>query len=160
MLIIKQKQKISKISRRIWMKPWLKTWSDKSACANIILKLLLTTNSSIIFRRIQKQLPEMFLKILQILQENTRVGVSQSSGSSTIKKRLLHRYLFVKFEKFFRTSILKKIWKTASVSWLLHHILIFTVHLRYTFFSFTNNFFKPCSDERQNGFKLFKTKTK
>ena len=110
------------------MKPWLKAWSDKSACANIILKLLLTTNSSIIFRRIQKQLPEMFLKILQILQENTRVGASQSSGSSTIKKRLLHRYLFVKFEKFFRTSILKKIWKTASVSWLLHHILIFTVH--------------------------------
>ena len=35
------------------MKPWLKTWSDKSACANIILELLLITNSSIILESMQ-----------------------------------------------------------------------------------------------------------
>ena len=48
------------------------------------------------WRRIQKQPPEMLLKILQISQENTCVGVSflqncKSLDSSTIKKRLLHR---------------------------------------------------------------------
>ena len=53
MLIIKQKQKISKILKRIWMKPWLKTRSDRSACVNIILELLLTTNSGIILKGMQ-----------------------------------------------------------------------------------------------------------
>ena len=53
MLIIKQKQKVPKIPKRIWMKTWLKTRSDNSACANIILELLLTTNSGIILESMQ-----------------------------------------------------------------------------------------------------------
>ena len=39
LLLIKQKQRNSKIPERIWIKPWLKTRSDKSACANIFLEL-------------------------------------------------------------------------------------------------------------------------
>ena len=42
LLLIKQKQKNSKIPKRIWMKPCSKTRSGKSACANIFLELLLT----------------------------------------------------------------------------------------------------------------------
>ena len=38
LLYIKQKQKNSKIPKRIRMKPCLKTMSDKSACANIFLE--------------------------------------------------------------------------------------------------------------------------
>ena len=37
--------KISKIPKCIWMKPCLKTRSDKSACANIFLELLLTNSN-------------------------------------------------------------------------------------------------------------------
>ena len=36
LLLIKQKQKNSKIPKRIWMKPCSKTRSDKSTCANIL----------------------------------------------------------------------------------------------------------------------------
>ena len=42
LLLIKQKQKNSKIPKRIWMKPCSKTRSDRSACANIFLELPLT----------------------------------------------------------------------------------------------------------------------
>ena len=42
LLLIKQKQKNSKIPKRIWMKPCSKTRSDKSTCANIFLELPLT----------------------------------------------------------------------------------------------------------------------
>ena len=38
LLLIKQKQKTSKIPKRIWMKPCLKTRSDKSPYANIFLE--------------------------------------------------------------------------------------------------------------------------
>ena len=83
------------------MKPFLKTTRDKSACANVFLELPLTT-SGIIFEwmqhhamdhtltytlyidylwhshrnKIQKHPPKVFLKNLQISQENTCVGVS------------------------------------------------------------------------------------
>ena len=40
--LIKQKQKNSKIQKRIWMKQCSKTRSSKSACANIFLELSLT----------------------------------------------------------------------------------------------------------------------
>ena len=49
--------------------------------------------------------------------------------SCTIKKRLLHRWFPVKFEKFLRTLISKNI--RRMLMWLLHHILIyyiFTIH--------------------------------
>ena len=52
MLLIKQKQKNSKIPKRIWMKPCLKTRSEKSACANIFLEHSLT-NSVIILEWMQ-----------------------------------------------------------------------------------------------------------
>ena len=42
LLLIKQKQKNSKIPKRIWMKPCSKTRSAKSGCANIFLELSLT----------------------------------------------------------------------------------------------------------------------
>ena len=42
LLLIKQKQKNSKIPKRIRMKPCWKTRSDKSACGNIFLELPLT----------------------------------------------------------------------------------------------------------------------
>ena len=41
LLLIKQKQKNSKIPKRIWMKPCSKTRSAKSGCANIFLELSL-----------------------------------------------------------------------------------------------------------------------
>ena len=61
--------------------------------------------------------------------------VASLQACSVIKKRLLCRCFPVKFEKFLRTHILKNIWTTASVYWLLHQILIFTIHYR-TCFSF------------------------
>ena len=42
LLLIKQKQKNSKIPKRIWMKPCSKTRSNKSTCANIFSELPLT----------------------------------------------------------------------------------------------------------------------
>ena len=79
-----------------------------------------------------KEPPEVFLKILLISQKNTCVGVSylqsrKPSGLQLSKKWPLHRCIPVKIEKFWRTPILKNIWTTASVYWLLHHILIFTI---------------------------------
>ena len=91
--------------------------------------------------RILKQSPEVFLKVLQISQESSCVGVSFFYKVSILqacnntKKRLLYRCVPVKFEKFWRTPISKNIWTTASVYWLLHHILIFTI-LYSTRFSF------------------------
>ena len=57
------------------------------------------------------------------------------------KNRLLHKCFPVKFEKFWRTPILKNIWTTASVYWLLHHILIFTIlySTRFTFLQRTSS---------------------
>ena len=52
LLLIKQKQKNSKIPKRICLKPCLKTRSGKSACANIFLELSLT-NSGIILEWMQ-----------------------------------------------------------------------------------------------------------
>ena len=42
LLLIKQKEKKSKIPKCIWMKPCSKTRSGKSGCANIFLELSLT----------------------------------------------------------------------------------------------------------------------
>ena len=42
LLLIKQKQKYSKIPKHIWMRPCSKTRSEKSECANIFLELPLT----------------------------------------------------------------------------------------------------------------------
>ena len=81
---------------------------------------------------IHKQPPEVFLKILQISQENICVGVSylqscKPSGCNFTKKGPIHRCFPVKFEKMWRTPILNNIWTAASVYWLLHHILIFAI---------------------------------
>ena len=46
------------------MKPWLKTRSDKSACGNLILELLLTTISGIILESIQLHTIDHTLYIL------------------------------------------------------------------------------------------------
>ena len=54
---------------------------------------------------------------------------------SVIKKRLIYRCFPLKFEKFLKTPILKNIWMTAFVYWLLHQILILTIHY-WTRFSF------------------------
>ena len=94
---------------------------------------------------IQKQSPELLLKILQILQENTCVGslfykVASLQACSAIKNRLLYRSFPVKFEKLLRTPTLKNIWTTASVCWFNSSYIDFYHSLQYTFFSFTNNF--------------------
>ena len=96
--------------------------------------------------RIHKQPPEVFLKILQISQGSTCVGASflqgcKPSGLQHCQKRLLHRCFPVRLEKFWRTPILKNIWTTASVYWLLHHILIFTIlySTRFTFLQITSS---------------------
>ena len=89
----------------------------------------------------------MFLKTLQISQESTCVGVSflqscKPSGLQHYKNRLIHRCFPLKFEKFWRTPILKNIWTTtASVYWLLHHILIFTIlySTGFTFLQITSS---------------------
>ena len=110
------------------MKPWLKTRSDKSACANIILELLLTTNSGIILEsmltsyywsyiihslfhmdylyilyylklqfwhsswsRIQKQLQEMFLKILKFHRKTHVLGSLFYKAASLQAAALLKR---------------------------------------------------------------------
>ena len=90
--------------------------------------------------RIHKQPPELFLKILQISLESTCLEslsykVASLQGCNVTNKRLLHRCLPVKFEKFWRTPISKNIWTTPSVYWLLHHTFIFTI-LYSTGFSF------------------------
>ena len=50
---------------------------------------------------------KVFLKILQILQENTCAGVS--FDKKFIKKRISHRFFPVKFTIFLRTAIVKNI---------------------------------------------------
>ena len=82
--------------------------------------------------RIQKQPPEVFLKIWQISQENTCVRVSFLSlqACNVIKKRLLHRCFPVKFEKYLRSPILKNICERLLLN-----------SQQFTFFIFTNNFF-------------------
>ena len=95
---------------------------------------------------IQKQPPEVFLKILQIWQESTCVGVfffykvASLQTCNVIKKRLLHRCFPAEFEKFWRRPISKNIWTTASEYWLLH-ILIFTIHYsaRFSFLQITSS---------------------
>ena len=61
--------------------------------------------------------------------------VSSLQACINTKKRLLHRFFPVKFEKFWRALISKTIRAIAFVYWLLHHILIFTI-LYSTRFSF------------------------
>ena len=74
------------------------------------------------------------------------------------KKRLLHKCFPVKFEKFWRTPISKNIWTTASVYWLLHHILIFTIHCRGSeFSSYETNLRKRVT---QNGVTIRVTNSK
>ena len=67
--------------------------------------------------------------------------VTSLQACNVTKKRLLHRCFPVKFEKFWRTPISKNIWTTASVYWLLHHILIFTIlySTRFTFLQITSS---------------------
>ena len=82
--------------------------------------------------RIHKQPPELFLKILQIhkkapVLESLFYKVASLQACNVTKKILLQRCFPVKIEKFWRTPISKSIWTTASVYWLLHHILIFTI---------------------------------
>ena len=62
----------------------------------------------------QKQPPEVFLKISQILQQNTCVGasfwlVASLQDWNVLKKRLQHRCFPAKFAKCLRTYILKNI---------------------------------------------------
>ena len=51
---------------------------------------------------------KLFLKTLQISQENTCVGVS-CNKVTLIKKRLQHRYFPVRYAKFSRTPLFKSI---------------------------------------------------
>ena len=53
--------------------------------------------------------------------------VASLQACNVTTQRLLPKCFLVKSEKFLRTPILKNIWKTVSVYWLLHHILIFTI---------------------------------
>ena len=62
--------------------------------------------------------------------------VASLQACNVTKNRLLHKCFHVKFEKFWRTPILKNIWTTISVYWLLHHILHYS-----TYFTFFNYFF-------------------
>ena len=70
--------------------------------------ILLSKDISQTFRSNHRRCPveKVFLKILQILQANTCVGVLVANF---IKKRLRHKCFPVKFEKFLRTPILKNI---------------------------------------------------
>ena len=57
-------------------------------------------------------------------------------ASNFVKKTLLHRCFPVKFDKFLKTTYFEEhLWMTASVYWLLHHILSFTIHysIRFSF---------------------------
>ena len=145
------------------MKPCSKTRSDKSTCANIFLEPTLT-NAGIILEwmhhhaidhlqfwhshrsGIHKHPPEVFLKFCKfhrkrpVLESLIYKNASLQDCNFT-KKRPLHRCFPVKFEKFWRTPILKNIWTTASVYWLLHHILIFTIlySTRFTFLQITSS---------------------
>ena len=90
--------------------------------------------------RIQKQPLEVFLKILQIHKKTPMLQslfykAASLQACNVTKKWLLHMCFSVKFEKFSRTPILKNIWTTVPVYWLLHHILIFTI-LYGIYFSF------------------------
>ena len=68
--------------------------------------------------------------------------VASLQAYNITKNRLIHRCFPLKFEKFWRTPILKNIWTTTtSVYWLLHHILIFTIlySTRFTFLQITSS---------------------
>ena len=91
--------------------------------------------------RFQKQPPKLFLKILQIFQENTCIGsilykVASLQACNAIKNRLLHREFHVKFEKYLRTPILNDCFCVLINS----SFIDFYNSLQYTFCSFTNNF--------------------
>ena len=51
--------------------------------------------------------------------------VANFQASNCNKKKLLQYCFSVKFEKFLRIPILKNIWTTTSVYWLLDHKLVF-----------------------------------
>ena len=73
-----------------------------------------------------------FSKNSQILQENSCVGVS---FSQSCKPSGLERYISCEISEILKsTHFEENLWTTASVYWLLHHILIFTIY--YTAYSF------------------------
>ena len=59
--------------------------------------------------------------------------VASFQACNVTKVRLLHRCFPVKFEKFWRTPILKNIWATASVYWITPSYIYFYNPLQYTF---------------------------
>ena len=70
----------------------------------------------------QKQPPKVFskkkfLKISQISQKNTCVGISGFQAYKFIKKRHQHRCFPVKFAKFLRAPILKNICERLLQTW-------------------------------------------
>ena len=113
------------------MKPCSKTRSGKSACANLFLELPLTIQFRHYLGMNANHAIDQTLTFIQwlliIIYLLTLTILTQASGLQHTKNRLLHRCFPVNFEKLWRTPILKNIWTNASVYWLLHHILIFTV---------------------------------
>ena len=118
MLLIKQKQKNSKLPKHIWMKPYLKTRSDKSAFANIILELPLTNAIDHTLTFIHWLLIHLILLTLTILTKFHRkkavldslfYNVASLQAWNLIKKKILHRYFPLKFEKFLRALVLNNI---------------------------------------------------
>ena len=164
MLLIKTKKIQKYLNETNVFKPCLKTTSDTSACANIFLEISLTirfrnylgmnptscywsyidfhiliTHDYILTLTILTQLSQLFLKISQISQESTCVGVcfflkvASFQACNVTKVRLLHRCFPVKLEKFWRTPILKNIWMTAYVYWITSSYIYFYNPLQYTF---------------------------
>ena len=75
--------------------------------------------------RIHKQPPEVFLNILQISQKSLCVGVSflescKPSGLQHYLKDTPAQVFSCEIWEILNNTILKNIWTTASVYWLLH----------------------------------------
>ena len=68
----------------------------------IVIDSAAFTYSELVSAR-KKQPPEVFLKILQISQENTCVGVSLQACFNFIKKKLEHRCFPMNNAKFLKT---------------------------------------------------------
>ena len=147
----KYRAKNSKILKRIWIKPCSKTRSDKSTCANILTVLfrhclgmnatscywsyidfytlitynyILTDTSNSDTEFISRP-----LTCLKNFENFTGKHLCRSLFSTKLQafrpKKTRTQAFPVKFEKFWRIPILKNIWRTASVYWLLYHYIDF-----------------------------------
>ena len=127
MLLIKQKQKNSKLPKHIWMKPYLKTRSDKSAFANIILELPLTNAIDHTLTFIHWLLIHLILLTLSILTQPPAQNSEAGTGgalkyfASLTGKKLCWILYFTTLQAFRPGTLLKRKFYTGIFLWNLRN---------------------------------------